>query len=346
LWKLQFSGLKYLFLLLVFGFGCSKKQAEEHNFYYWKTTYTTTNTEKTALKNNNTKKIYFRLCDIEMSYDKKPHPENVILWTEQPDTNYEYIPVLFIKNDVFESLTTTSELGKTTEIDKQLILDLAKKIHRLAQSSMEYVGMELTELQLDCDWNATTKDAFFYCLESIKKENRTLKLSATIRLYQLKYNQVAGIPPVDKAVIMCYNMGDMYDAKGGNSVFDLDIIEQYLDKKQEYKEIPISFALPIYSWYLAYRNDQFRGIVRNLSEEELTKYFVELDDTHYRCNTNDLSKYQLQAGDVLRFESATTKQLQLGKKMLKSKLPNWNGEIIFFDLDSSSLTRYDKEILD
>ena len=206
--------------------------------------------------------------------------------------------------------------------------------------------MQLKELQLDCDWNATTKDAFFYCLESIKKQNPDLILSATVRLYQLKHSALAGIPPIDKAVIMCYNMGDMHNAKGGNSIYDLDIIEQYLDQEQEYQNIPISFALPIYNWYLAYRNDQFKGIVRELSKDELKANFIKTDNTHYKCNTNELSKYNLQAGDILRYEEATTKQLNLGKKMLENKLPSWNGEIIFFDLDSSSLIQYDKKILD
>ena len=326
--------------------GCSQKPIEEFSFYYWKTTYVINKTEQLALKNNKTKRIYFRLCDVEMSYDRKPHPKNVILWNSKPDSTINYIPVLFIKNDVFENLTKTSELGKTIKINQTLIADLANKIHRLAKSTMEYEGMQLKELQLDCDWNATTKDAFFYCLESIKKQNPDLILSATVRLYQLKHSALAGIPPIDKAVIMCYNMGDMHNAKGGNSIYDLDIIEQYLDQEQEYQNIPISFALPIYSWYLAYRNDQFKGIVRELSKDELKANFIKTDNTHYKCNTNELSKYNLQAGDILRYEEATTKQLNLGKKMLENKLPSWNGEIIFFDLDSSSLIQYDKKILD
>ena len=343
---MPFSRFTYLILLTLFVLGCSKKKNEEHNFYYWKTTYNLAKTEQKAVKNNKTQRIYFRLCDIELGYDRKPHPENVIMWKTEPDTSLNYLPVLFIENDVFETLSTKDKLGNVTGINKTLVNDLAKKIYRLAKSSMEYVGMELTELQLDCDWNATTKDAFFYCLESIKKEDSELVLAATVRLYQLKYNDIAGIPPVDKAILMCYNMGDMYDAKGGNSIYDLDIIEEYLPKKQEYNDLPISIALPIYSWYLAYRNDQFKGIVRDLSKTEIEEYFIKLDDTHYKCNTNDLGKYRLQAGDILRFENITEKQLKLGKKMLVNKLPNWNSEIIYFDLDSSSLTHYGKKILD
>lgn len=345
---MRFLGFTYhyvLVALVIFCVGCTFHEKEEHNFYYWKTTYAVNKTEQAAIKNNCTKKIYFRLCDIEMGYDQKPHPENVMLWIDKPDTSLTYFPVLYIKNEVFEALSIKDKLGNVTGINELLVNDLAEKIYRLAKSSMEYVGLELTELQLDCDWNASTKDAFFYCLESIKKEDSQLEIAATVRLYQLKYNDIAGIPPVDKAVLMCYNMGDMYDAKGGNSIYDLDIIEDYLPKKQNYNDIPISIALPIYSWYLAYRNDQFKGIVRDLSKTEL-EHFIKLDDAHYKCNTNDLGKYRLQAGDILRFESITEKQLKLGKKMLVNKLPNWNNEIIYFDLDSSSLTHYGKKILD
>lgn len=321
-------------------------QDEHHNFYYWKTTYSLNKTEKNALKDNRSKRIYFRLCDIEMGYDSEPHPENVMLWKEKPDTSLEYIPVIFIENKVFEKLTSKNELGNTTGINKQFIENLTNNIIRLAKSSMEYEGMQFNELQLDCDWTANTKNAFFHCLESIKKENPNLTLSATVRLYQLKYNDLAGIPPVDKAVLMCYNMGDMYDAKGGNSIYSVDIIEDYLSKKERYNDIPMSFALPIYSWYLAYRNDQFKGIVRDLSQADLEKYFIKLDDTHYKCNTSDLYKYRLQAGDILRYERVTKKQLQLGKKLLESKIPNWNNELIYFDLDSASIQNYEKRILD
>ena len=66
------------------------------------------------------------------------------------------------------------------------------------------------EIQLDCDWNSSTQKKYFNLIEEMKLyptwEN--IVWSATIRLHQLKYPKQTGVPPVNKGVLMFYNMGN------------------------------------------------------------------------------------------------------------------------------------------
>jgi hypothetical protein len=340
---LQFSGLKYLFLLLVFGFGCSKKQAEEHNFYYWKTTYQTSSTEHDALAANHSKKIYIRLCDISLSYDRKAHPRNVLRWIDSADKNMEYIPVIFIENEVFGGESITER--PTNYKSQHAYVSLAKNITKLLNTSSNFANWPMQEVQIDCDWTASTRDAYFEFLTQLKENNPKLQLSATIRLHQIKYAAKTGIPPIDKAVLMCYNMGEIKNVGEQNSIYSLEVIKDYVGKKTSYEDIPMAIALPVYAWSLNYRNDNFIGIINNLPLDTLKAYSTAITSNTYKCTGTQLQAYKILPGDVIRYEQVSSTQLKEGKDYLTQHLKNWNQEIIYFDLDSNTLINYDKKIL-
>ena len=63
------------------------------------------------------------------------------------------------------------------------------------------------EIQIDCDWTASTQEAYFEFLHYLKEKakDKQIQLSATIRLHQLSMTP----PPVDRGILMMYNTGDV-----------------------------------------------------------------------------------------------------------------------------------------
>ncbi len=334
---MKFKPLAAVFGIALFTASCTNG-IKEKNFYYWRTTHSLSAVESKALESHHSKKIYLRLCDLENSHRNTASPQNVIQWNDEPVQEVNYVPVVYIKNEVFKNLSLQS--GRS----KEELTQLADNLLRLVTTSWEYKNLSVTEVQIDCDWTASTAEAFFYFLEELKRVSE-LTISATIRLHQIKYPEKTGIPPIDYGVLMCYNMGNLKSIEAHNSIFDEKVIQQYLNKPTSYNNIPLAIALPIFNWHLVYQKDEFVGIT-HVDDSELSKYFEKLDNNRYRCATYSWKNPKIKVNDVVRFESTTEEDLQASMKLLKKNLKTWTGELIFFDLNENSLKNFDNEILD
>ena len=104
------------------------------------------------------------------------------------------------------------------------------------------------EIQFDCDWTQSTKEKYFKFLRHFRQlqNDPTFQLSATIRLHQIKFANQTGVPPVNRGMLMFYNMADLESIKTPNSILDLEVAHQYIDSQTTY-ELPLDFALPIFS---------------------------------------------------------------------------------------------------
>ena len=70
-------------------------------------------------------------------------------------------------------------------------------------------------------------------------------LSATIRLHQLKFIGESGIPPVDKGLLMCYNMGDLHRLRISNSILETAELKKYIKQLSVYPlKLDVAF-LPV-----------------------------------------------------------------------------------------------------
>ncbi|MEM0544143.1 hypothetical protein WFZ85_16275, partial [Flavobacterium sp. j3] len=94
-----------------------------------------------------------------------------------------------------------------------------------------------------------------YFLKKLKEISKK-EISCTLRLYPYKYPDKMGVPPVDKVMIMCYNLINPLENENKNSILDLAELESYLISVPKYhKHIVIAF--PIYSWMQVYLNKRF-----------------------------------------------------------------------------------------
>ena len=114
---------------------------------------------------------------------------------------------------------------------------------------------DFNEIQIDCDWTKYSKEKYFYLLKKIK-ELSDKKLSCTLRLYPYKYPDIMGVPPVDKATLMCYNLIKPLSQQNKNSILDIEELKKYLNEKKS-SPLHLDIVLPTFYWTQLYQNNQF-----------------------------------------------------------------------------------------
>ncbi len=327
-----YSIIKFVTVFLCFLFFSCTKNTSEPSFYYWKTKIDISGTEKEILNDLQVKKLYVRFFDVDISKEThSPAPVGVINNLDSLPKNLQVIPVVFITNRTFIGLL------------KDEVSELAKHVF----SKINYIKNNYNEIQFDCDWSGKTKENYFLFLNEIKKlAGGKIKLSATIRLHQVKYAYKTGIPPVDRGVLMFYNMGDVTSTEETNSIYNKTTAKKYTDFISGYK-LPLDAALPIFKWLVHYRNNKLIGLIN--SEEQIAFKDTLLCLPIKNNTTFKVIKDHLQDGvfyktnDELRLESVTEDQLAEVAQILKQNLKQENRKIIFYYLDEKNINFYGKK---
>lgn len=300
----------------------------EPAFYYWKSAYQLSAYEQRCLDSLRVKTLYVKFFDVDWDeLTHQPIPKAVVNFAQAPVATI--IPTVFITNQTLQqaSPAQAAELpGKIT----QLIKGILEKYQLPAP----------TEVQIDCDWAESTKDTYFSLLKKIKAGFPSAQLSATIRLYQTKYHQKAGVPPVNKGLLMCYNMGNLKTLGTANSIIENAELEKYIGNLNSYP-LPLDVALPIFNWKVWFRQGLYKGITEELPDSLLhgpvfaqSKYrFTALYDTV-------LHGYELRKGDVLRWETSDYPVVLTAAKSIANKLKNTQCRVSLYHLDSLLLSKF------
>ena len=336
------SATAAFFVIFSFAFFSCKQQAVnvERGFYYWKTNESILDAKEiNCVKILGVKKMYVKFFEVE--FDKvfgiRPTSKASVNFRYSDNSevakNAEIIPVVFIKNDVL--INTAKE-----DLDS-----LANNILFLVQKRYkEQVNDTLQELQIDCDWTASTKDKYFFLLKAIKRiSGKTI--SCTLRMYPYKYPNLMGVPPVDKATLMCYNLNNPLEHENKNSILNVAELKKYLTTKQAYP-LHLDIVLPVNSWMLCFQNNQFAGIIRN--QGAINEIAQPIKPLWYSVTKDTvISDIFLRIGDKIKYEDVSEEQLKEVARLLKAKL-NFTGTttISFFHLDKTTLNKYSNETLD
>ncbi|RXM44902.1 hypothetical protein BOW55_17040 [Flavobacterium sp. YO12] len=318
-------------LLLLFLTACSKKDQPIISFYYWKTNLKFSETEKAALKDNEVHKLYVRYFDIGLDpQTQQPFPVSPVHFYENVQ-EFEIVPVVFIQNKVM--------LEKYLDVE-----DLAKKTIHLITEINSKNKINCTEIQVDCDWTLNSKDNYLKFVEQIKKLSKK-KLSATIRLHQVKYFKKTKIPNVDNGVLMFYNMGSIAP-DSLNSIYSRKISEKYLKSLKKYP-LHLDYALPIYSWAIHIRNQKVLGLRSKLNSSELKKdkNFEQISSIFFKVKqSNYKNGVYYEENDLLKTETISPEDLKEMAEDLDDNKAQAPKEIIFYDLDEFNLNNYEKNI--
>ncbi|WP_370995949.1 hypothetical protein [Mucilaginibacter sp. RCC_168] len=278
-------------------------------------------------------KLYMRIMDVDMDESGIiPVPVSPITFqTKLPDT-VEMIPVIFIVNNILKT-TTHPQLDA-----------LATNIVRFVNGKVEQAGKaSFNELQIDCDWTASTRENYFYLLEQLRqvKELKAKNISATLRLHQLKNQKGSGIPPVNRVMLMCYNMGNLRKYGEQNSILEISELKKYLGDNVTAYPMPVDIGLPLFSWAVAFRNKEYIGIAKRISAEDLNNknQFIFIKNNIYRAKTN-LPDYGLKTNDELRWENVSAGNLQATVGYLSPLLKADTVNVIYFHLDEATIKTY------
>ncbi len=240
---------------------------------------------------------------------------------------------MFLENEVFRHRTHGKELAGA----------LWREVARLTRS----LGTTPRELQLDCDWTESTRDRFFGFVRDVRRE-ANIPLSATIRLHQIKYRERTGVPPVDRGMLMFYNMGTFSADAGERAIFDADAAAKYLGRLDTYP-LPLDAALPIWSWVVHVRDDRVVGLLQSTDPDELPGHeFLTRagSDRFAATRTAFLHGALLRRGDVLKVERMGPRDTLAAADMLRGHLAARARTVALFDLSERNLQRHGNDGLD
>ncbi len=340
----------FLFLLIISS--CNTKQpttSTSHtigpSFYHWKQTFKLQQSDKEAIVNLGLKNLYVRFFDIIWQPPTGAIPTAIIDFQSQvPDLSQPegdslgLIPCIYIENKVFQQLKENKDIEDLAEKAAKKIQFILKKTDKT----------NIEEIQLDCDWTASTRQAYFHFLAQFRKHfDAHISLSATIRLHQIKYAEKTGVPPIDKGMLMYYNMGKIKEANTRNSILDNQIGRQYISSKTRY-DLPLDVALPIFEWGVWFHGGKFSGIFNDLNEARLKEMgdFKEVKKDVYMLQQDTVAGNRyLRKGDVIRLEGIEESTLKEAAAICRQVVNSESLNVAFYHWDTTLIHQQGIEFL-
>lgn len=290
--------------------GCSipattQVHAPANSVYYWRTVYDPSPTELDFLKTHNVKRVYMRMFDV-VDNNSQAVPDATITFAQPVPDGVEIVPAVFVTVEAMKRAATQQDIDS-------LATGIVERVRRIC---LRNKVTNWPEVQLDCDWTATTRDGFYALCRAVKQRLPEGKLlSSTIRLHQLTQEA----PPVDYGVLMVYNTDDFSNPRVTNSILNEQTVEAFVKRRLDY-DLPLDIALPIYQWNLVFsKSGQFRRI------EKYAESYA--DDEEYR------------------FESVPYATLQRTQEILAKYLDMTPGNhsTILYHLDPNNINNYSHE---
>ena len=307
--------------------------------YYWRTVYALSPPERAMLRDARVSAMYIRFFDVDREEGSpRPLPVAQIAFREPPAAALRVVPVVFITVRALRALSVDSAalLGR----------DILGAADRIASEN----GIRFSEFQLDCDWTPSTREAFFHIARALREalHARGARLSATIRLHQAKYPDRAGVPPVDRGMLMDYNTGRMRPNAGDNSIYRDEDARAYLASLARYP-LPLDVVLPIFHWTLHFRGGAMAGILNRTSVSDIrdTDGLTPLDARRFLAARPLLVRGSfLAAGDVLKCEDVPASVCLAAAERVMRALPPAPRRVALFACDSVYFSRYTTDDID
>ena len=322
-------------LLLVCLVGCQQKNPNNNKLkysgnavYYWQTWFSLDEQNTEFLNKNEIRTIYLRFFDVDINPTEyssdKCAPVATVNISEESLGNLNIVPVIFITPAAIKEYESFTD-------------NLAHRVYAMCVKNK----ISIDEVQFDCDWTESTKNAYFQFIKEIRpalKEyfKKDIALSSTIRLHQLMQEP----PAVDYGVLMCYNTGDFKDFKTDNSILDVKDVEKYAKHLKKYA-LPLKLALPDFSWEVEFDgNHQFVRLNRG-------NYGEEYDSTHLKHLKGNMYAIspvgEEETTKFIRHEVVSAETILKSKALVEKYYGNM--PIVLYHLDHDQLSKYsDDEI--
>jgi hypothetical protein len=354
-------------------FGCKNESHRPATpaFYHWKTELKITAAERQYIDSLGVQRLYVKFFDVDRDATMgQPVPLAPVEIDTANLEGLEIVPTVFITNRTLLNL------------DEEGAVILASKIFQKIQSLLPPTRQSANkptsqEIQFDCDWTQQTEEKYFTLLKTFKQQltrdssptgqtplippqrgkHSSSLLSATIRLHQIKYFKRTGVPPVDRGMLMFYNMGEVEDWETENSILDAALASQYLASGEIGKyPLPLDVALPLFRWGVVFRDGRLVHLVNGLGTEDLADSlrFIKIAANRFEVQKSTyLDGYYLYKGDRIRLEGVSAGQLEEAAELLGSSFPKSRRfrktsplTVAFYHLDTSTLKAFSYETLE
>ena len=330
-----------VFLIVLLAFTACKKEKPvvRPAFYHWKTEFAPNSQELAYLRENNIERIYLKVFDVDKGPSGEPIPlASLVLPKAQPEQPHK-VPAVFLTNRSFEKLSEVAAVA------------LAEKVWQKvkALTTNPDWGTTLTELQIDCDWTAGTRENYFAFLRQLKSKlaSEDILLSVTIRLHQAKFPKQTGIPPADRGMLMFYNIGEVTDPDEENSILNDTAARRYLTNYRDYP-LPLDLALPIFYWGAVFREGRLVRLINKLQANDLadTIRFINLSENRYAVRKSTYLEGQyLYQSDQIRLEAVPPARLRAISKLIREQFQPDNFHLAFYHLDPETIKYYPNDTL-
>ena len=357
-------------VIVVFTQFINQTQRTVLSFCYWKTTFELKGNDSSLFNTLKPEHLYIRYFDVGWNHQtQKAFPiEPINIHDNILPMVKEITPVVYIKNDLFCEIDPKEIPGLISNLIKKIysindnlsdryyytVYDSLEK-KKISRDSLQNIATSMSEslkkkviseVLIDCDWTGKSKDAYFNFLRALKDSLKkvSIKTSCTLRLYQFKNEKLAGVPPVDNCLLMCYNIGDVKSYNESNSIFNTKEVEKYMRKDYPLK---LDIALPIFYWGVVFRGKSFKGILNpvNLSDFKDSSCFKLVEKNRYFLKKDTVfGNTYFRYGDEIKLETVNHEELMGIAKTLQNNI-NFSGltKISFFALDSNYIQNYGTE---
>lgn len=311
--RINLRTLSFLVLCYFVILGCTHKLPVQKAIYIWNSDVQLSQIEINELQKQDIKKLYIHMFDVVWNKQTQSvTPTAKVSCNTLFPNSFTTIPTVYI---------TVESLQKTPLPN---IPNLAHKIYTECRFLCKTYNLQFSEIQIDCDWTPSTKRAFFSLLQTLSDTlHATHKtLSATIRLHQIKYYKKTGIPPVDRGMLMFYNMGSITCNSEKNSIYNREDAKKYTDFIRNYP-LELDIALPLFSWGIVCNNDHVKLLV-NTIDDFLKKHgtnVIQSKNNEYISQKSFLYKgMYITKGDVITIEKITPEECKDAADFLAENL--------------------------
>jgi hypothetical protein len=302
-------------------------EATRHSFCYWQRTFKLTQTEMTALQKTGAGHLYIRYFDVDWSEaHQEPMPVATLMASSVPPCSFT--PSVFITNRVFEQASHAAidslavRVGRRIEMVNRHFLNLAVKDSVAGNKQATAIVRHWSEILFDCDWTASTRDNYFYFLRKMERQFPKKERSATLRLWQFRHRNISGVPPVNRCLLMCYNLSDPKKAMTENSIGSARELESYLTRSDYPHHLDI--ALPIFGWGVVFHHGRWQGLLPDaglLQFRKDTKHFREINSNRFMLMKDTvIGTHYLRYGDEIRIEQIGAAELQKMIELIKKRV--------------------------
>ncbi len=328
-WSLLLAGL-----LIIAACDDQPHDAPERGLYEWRSVAAIEIRDLPRLEALNVTRLFVRFFDVQEKSGSDPVARSTVRIDEDLPSRLDLVPTVYITNESLRSITHPEQIDS-------LAARIVRKVGEIAESA----GItSYRELQIDCDWSGSTRTTYFRLLELIDDALPSkVRLSATIRLHQIKYRVETGVPPVDRGLLMVYNTGEVTSPEETNSILRGEIVEEYIEKLGSYP-LPLDVALPIFSWGVRFHYGRFASLIPDLSRSDLQDAtgVREIDPHRWKVlRDQTFAGVDVTAGDLIRLEETPPEYVLPIAERVAEELPGGERTILLYRYDPQIFRRYE-----